>query len=62
MAKKTPQDELLNTLYHLNNARKALLRSDWTNPRDVTLRGLDKTYTSVQGLLRAERMKGEPHV
>jgi len=44
---RTEKDQLYVTLGHLRKARKALLRTDWTNDRDKAVADLDRAYTRV---------------
>jgi hypothetical protein len=51
---RTEADELFTTLYHLDNARKALLRTGWTSHRDKVLHDLDSADKRIRVLLAAE--------
>jgi hypothetical protein len=48
---RTEADELFTTLYHLENARKALLRTGWTSCRDKVLHDLDSADKRIRVLL-----------
>jgi hypothetical protein len=48
---RTEADELFTTLYHLENARKALLRTGWTSYRDKVLHDLDSADKRIRVLL-----------
>ena len=54
---RTKPDELYMTLYHLRAARKSLLRTDWTAPRDDRLVALDRLYRAIQNDIDIEKAR-----